>query len=151
MPEHGERSTEDEIRERVAASSFHASIGITVEQVREGSVDLRLDAGPGHTNLQGTVHGGVLATLLDTAAGLAVRSAIPPGSRHVSVNLDVQYLAPAGTGTLLATGRVVRMGRRIAFAEADVTDAGGEVVARAQVTIAVSPPKVEGHAPGEGQ
>ena len=143
MPEHGERSTEDEIRERVAASSFHASIGITVEQVREGSVDLRLDAGPDHVNLQNTVHGGVLATLLDTAAGLAVRSAIPPGSRHVSVNLDVQYLAPASTGVLLATGVVVRMGRRLAFAEADVTDAGGELVARAQVTIAVSPPKFE--------
>ena len=143
MPEHGERSTEDGIRERVAASSFHASIGITVEQVREGSVDLRLDAGPDHANLQGTVHGGVLATLLDTAAGLAVRSAIPPGSRHVSVNLDVQYLEPANTGTLLATGRVVRMGRRIAFAEADVTDAGGAMLARAQVTIAVSQPPVD--------
>ncbi len=72
-----------------------------------------------------------------------MRSAIPPGSRHVSVNLDVQYLAPATMGTLLATGRVLRMGRRIAFAEADVTDAGGVVVARAQVTIAVSPP-IEG-------
>lgn len=136
----GERSTENEIRERVAESSFHASIGITVEQVRPGSVDLRLEAGSDHANLLGTVHGGVLATLLDTAAGLAVRSAIPPGSRHVSVNLDVQFLAPADMGTLLATGHVVRMGRRIAFAEADVSGADGEVLARGQVTIAVSPP-----------
>lgn len=148
MAEPGERSTEDEIRDRVASSSFHASIGITVERVRPGSVDLRLEAGPGHVNLQGTVHGGVLATLADTAAGLAVRSAIPTGSRHVSVNLDVQYLAPARVGTLLATGRVVRMGRRIAFADADVTDADGAVVARAQVTIAVSPPSVEDAADG---
>lgn len=138
MPEHAARRIEDEIRERVAASTFHASIGITVEHVYEGSVELRLEAGPDHANLQGTVHGGVLAALADTAAGLAVRSAIPPGSRHVSVNLDVQYLAPAGMGTLLATGRVVRLGRRIAFAEADVTDAAGQIVSRAQVTIAVS-------------
>lgn len=139
MPEHaGRAGIEDEIRERVAASSFHASIGIVVEHVRDGSVDLRLEAGPDHANLQGTVHGGVLATLADTAAGLAVRSAIPPGSRHVSVNLDVQYLAPANMGPLLATGRVVRLGRRIAFAEADVSDAGGELLARAQVTVAVS-------------
>lgn len=139
MPEHaGRAGIEDEIRERVAASSFHASIGIVVEYVRDGSVDLRLEAGPDHANLQGTVHGGVLATLADTAAGLAVRSAIPPGSRHVSVNLDVQYLAPANMGPLLATGRVVRLGRRIAFAEADVSDAGGELLARAQVTVAVS-------------
>lgn len=143
MPAHDQPSVENEIRQRMASSPFHVSMGITVEEVRDGSVDLRLDARPDHANLLGTVHGGVLATLLDTAAGLAVRSAIPPGSRHVSVNLDVQYLAPASTGVLLATGLVVRMGRRIAFAEADVTDAGGEVVARAQVTIAVSPPKVE--------
>ena len=140
MSEHDASAIERELRERVAASSFHASIGITVEHVRDGSVDLRLEAGPDHANLQGTVHGGVLATLADTAAGLAVRSAIPPGSRHVSVNLDVQYLAPAGMGTLLATGRVVRLGRRIAFAEARVTDATGDIVARAQVTIAVSQP-----------
>ena len=143
MPAHDQPSVENEIRQRMASSPFHVSMGITVEEVRDGAVDLRLDARPDHANLLGTVHGGVLATLLDTAAGLAVRSAIPPGSRHVSVNLDVQYLAPASTGVLLATGLVVRMGRRIAFAEADVTDAGGAVVARAQVTIAVSPPKVE--------
>ena len=139
MPERAAHAgIEDEIRERVAASSFHAAIGIIVEHVRDGSVDLRLEAGPDHANLQGTVHGGVLATLADTAAGLAVRSAIPPGSRHVSVNLDVQYVAPAGMGTLLATGRVVRLGRRIAFAEGEVSDAAGGLLARAQVTVAVS-------------
>jgi uncharacterized protein (TIGR00369 family) len=82
----------------------------------------------------------VLATLADTAAGLAVRTSIPRGSRHVSANLDVQYLAPAATGTLLATGRVLRLGRRLAFAEAAVTDADGLGLAKAQVTIAVSPP-----------
>jgi uncharacterized protein (TIGR00369 family) len=139
MPERAAQAgIEEEFRERIAESSFHAAIGIIVEHVRDGSVDLRLEAGPDHANLQGTVHGGVLATLADTAAGLAVRSAMPPGSRHVSVNLDVQYLAPANMGPLLATGRVVRLGRRIAFAEADVTDAGGELLARAQVTVAVT-------------
>ncbi|MDH4112580.1 MAG: PaaI family thioesterase [Actinomycetota bacterium] len=131
----------DEIRERVAASPFHASMGISVEAVEKGEVELRLETRPDHANLQGTVHGGVLATLLDTAAGLAVRSAIAPGSRHVSVNLDVQYLAPAeGTVVLFATGRIVRMGRRLAFAEAEARDADGVVLAKAQVTVAVSTP-----------
>jgi uncharacterized protein (TIGR00369 family) len=139
---------EDEIRQRVASSPFHTSMGITVRDVRKGSVELLLDARPDHANLQGTVHGGVLATLADTAAGLAVRSAIPPGSRHVSVNLDVQYLEPAGTGTLRAVGRVVRMGRRIAFAEAEITDTGGATVARAQATIAVAPPRATDGASG---
>ena len=142
MPDH-ERSIEDDIRERLAVSRFHTSMGMSVSSVREGAVDLRLDARPDHANLHGTVHGGVLATLADTAAGLAVRSAIEPGSAHVSVNLDVQYLAPAKPGTLLATGRVVRLGRRIVFAQAEVTDADGTTLARAQVTVAVSPPPEE--------
>jgi uncharacterized protein (TIGR00369 family) len=143
MPEDRERPAEDDIVERVESSPFHAAMGISVASVRDGAVDLRLDAGPDHANLHGTVHGGVLATLADTAAGLAVRSAIAPGSGHVSVNLDVQYLAPARPGTLLATGRVLRLGRRIAFAEAEVTDADGTMLARAQVTVAVSPPPEE--------
>ena len=130
MPEHRGRSIEDDIRERVAASPFHASMGISVSSAREGAVDLVLEARPDHANLHGTVHGGVLATLADTAAGVAV-----------SVNLDIQYLAPATTGTLLASGRVVKLGRRLAFAEAEVTAADGTTVARAQVTVALSPPE----------
>ena len=142
MSERG--AIEADIRDRVAASPFHSSMGIEVQAVREGAVDLRLEASAAHTNLQDTVHGGVLATLADTAAGLAVRSAIPLGSRHVTVNLDVQYLAPAPTGTTYAAGCVVRLGRRLGFADADVTDAAGTLVARAQVTIAVSPPAEPG-------
>ena len=103
---------------------------------------LRFDATPAHANLHGTVHGGVIATLLDTAAGLAVRSAMAdPGGAHASVHLDVQYLAPAGTGTLRARGHVVKLGGRLAFTEATVADAAGEVLARAQVTVALSRPK----------
>jgi uncharacterized protein (TIGR00369 family) len=140
MPARAPQPTLDEIADQVTASPFHAALGISVDAVRVGEIDLRLEARPEHTNLLGTVHGGVLATLADTAAGLAVRTSIPRGSRHVSANLDVQYLAPAATGTLLATGRVLRLGRRLAFAEAAVTDADGLDLARAQVTIAVSPP-----------
>jgi uncharacterized protein (TIGR00369 family) len=143
MPDPTQQPTQDEIADQVAASPFHAALGISVDAVRVGEIDLRLEARPEHTNLLGTVHGGVLATLADTAAGLAVRTSIPRGSRHVSANLDVQYLAPAAVDTLLATGRVVRLGRRLAFAEASVTDDEGLELARAQVTIAVSPPPAD--------
>jgi uncharacterized protein (TIGR00369 family) len=140
MAEEGGRSIEEEIVERVASSPFHASMGIAVDAVRAGEVDLRLRARPEHANLHGTVHGGVLATLAETAAGLAVRAATgQPAGRHASVHLDVQYLAPATAGTLRATGRVVKLGRRLAFAEAEVRDDRGAAVARAQVTVALSP------------
>ena len=142
MADHDDASIERDIRERVETSPFHSSLGISVESVAEGSVALRFGATPAHANLHGTVHGGVIATLLDTAAGLAVRSAMAdPGGAHASVHLDVQYLAPARTGMLRATGRVVKLGGRLAFTEATVADEGGEVLARAQVTVALSRPK----------
>ena len=131
---------ERDMRERLEASPFHAGLGITLARGRAGEVDLRLEARDDHVNLLGSVHGGVLATLADTAAGGAGRWARPQGSPPRIVHLSVQYLAPASPGTLLATGRVVRLGRRLAFAEADVDDADGVALARAQVTVAVSPP-----------
>lgn len=141
MPDRDDRERiEREMRERVEASPFHAGMGISVVAVREGTVDLRLEARDDQVNLLGSVHGGVLATLADTAAGLAVRSTVPRGSRHASVHLDVQYLSPASPGTLLASGRVVRLGRRLAFARAEVTDDAGQVLATAQVTVAISSP-----------
>ena len=138
MPEAWDR--DQEIRDRMASSPFHAGMGIRVLDVREGEVDHAMDASGEHANRGGTLHGGVIATLADTAAGLAVRSAIEPGSGHVTVNLDVQYLRAGVLGTVEAHGRVVRAGRSIVFAEAEVMGADGAVLARAQVTVAISPP-----------
>jgi uncharacterized protein (TIGR00369 family) len=136
----GNRDLAHEIRDRMASSPFHSGMGIRVLDVREGGVDIEMDASGKHANLGGTLHGGVIATLADTAAGLAVRSAIEPGSGHVTVNLDVQYLRAGALGTVEAHGRVVRAGRSIVFAEAEVTGEDGAVLARAQVTVAISPP-----------
>jgi uncharacterized protein (TIGR00369 family) len=142
---HDDAAIERDIRARIDASAFHSSLGISVESATEGAVTLRFEATPAHANLHGTMHGGVIATLADTAAGLAVRSAMAdPGGAHASVHLDVQYLAPAGTGTLRATGNVVKLGGRLAFTEATVTDEAGEVLARAQVTVALSRPTTPG-------
>jgi uncharacterized protein (TIGR00369 family) len=127
-----------EIRERMATSAFHTWMGMRVEEVGEGEAVLALESSQHHLNLQGLIHGGVIATLADTAAGLALRSTIEPGTRHVTINLDVQYLRPAREGTLTARGRVVRAGRSIGFADAEVTDGGGTVIARAQATVALS-------------
>jgi uncharacterized protein (TIGR00369 family) len=133
-------SVETDIRDRMGASPFHREMGLEVEDVRRGEVDLAIVAGVEHANLAGRVHGGVLATIADTAAGLAVRTVIPPGSGHVTVTLDVQFLRSAAPGRLVGHGRVTKAGRRIAFADAEVEDANGDVIARAQLTVAVTPP-----------
>lgn len=141
MTAHDRDAIQHDIAERLAASRFHASLGIRLHALRDDGVVLRMQAGPEHANLHGTVHGGVLATLADTAAGVAIRAVLPdPGAPHATVTLDVQYLAPAGPGTLSGVGRVEKLGRRIAFADATVLDADGVVVARAQATVAIAPP-----------
>jgi uncharacterized protein (TIGR00369 family) len=134
-------SIEADIRARMDASPFHRGMGLEVEAVRRGEVDLAFSAGAEHANLAGRVHGGVMATLADTAAGLAVRTVIPSGSGHVTVTLDVQFLRSAEPGRLVGHGGVTKAGRRIAFADAEIVNANGDVLARAQLTVAITPPE----------
>ena len=77
----------------------------------------------------GVVHGGLVCTLLDTVAGCAVHTTLPPGVAYTSIELKVNYLRAvhAHSGPLTAIGRVVKPGRRVAFAEGEVLDAPGRV------------------------
>ncbi len=109
-----------------------------VEAATGGTVRLAWEAGPDDLNLQGLVHGGLLATLADMAMGLAVRSALEPGRRHVTIELSVRYLLPTAPGPVSAEGRVARVGTQIAFADADVWDAKGRAVVHAGGTYSVT-------------
>jgi uncharacterized protein (TIGR00369 family) len=126
-----------QLRDRLAASPFHASLGLRVEEAVPGVVRLGFDATSEHRNLQGLVHGGVLATLADIAMGLAVRTAIPPGRRHVTIEMTLHFLRPVAPGAIVATGTAVRVGTRIAFAEAGLTDADERLLARASGTYSI--------------
>ena len=87
-----------------------------------------------HYNPLGTVHGGVLATLLDTATGCAVHSTLPRGFGYTSIDLSTKFLKPVtvASGMLRCVGTVISKGRRTALAEARLTDAAGRLVATAQ-------------------
>jgi len=126
-----------EVRERVDASLFHRTVGMTLEHVADGEIDLALEVRPEHLNLMGTVHGGVIATLADSATGLAYRTVLEPGTTFTTSQLQVAYLAPGRRGRLVARGRVVKRGRHTGYAEADVVDAEGRLLARATALLAV--------------
>ena len=128
----------EDLRRRIAASPFHAGFGISVEHARAGDVRLGWEARPDHRNLQGLVHGGILATLVDIAMGLAVRSVVGPTRRHVTIDLSVHYLRPARPGRLEAVGSVVRIGTQVGFAEGSVMDATGRLLVRASGTYSVT-------------
>jgi uncharacterized protein (TIGR00369 family) len=129
----------EEVRERFLRSPFHNWIGMSLEHVETGAVDVAMDAAPHHLNLVGVVHGGLIATLADTATGLAYRTVLEPGTDHVTTQLGVTFLAPGRDGRLVARGRVIKAGRRFGYAEADVVDARGRLLARATATFAVTP------------
>ena len=129
------------LQERLQGSEFHRWAGIELTDAAPGQVEVSFEAGPHHLNLQGLVHGGVIAALADTAMGLAVRTKLGPGRRHVTVNLTVEFLAPGRAGRIVARGRTVKIGRQLGFAEADVVDARGRSLARARSTLSVTSEK----------
>lgn len=133
----------EEVRERVARSAFHTWVGMRLERVAPGEVDVSLDAEDHHLNLVGTLHGGMVATLADTATGLAYRTVLEPGTTHLTSQLSVTFLAPGRRGRVVAKGRVVRAGRRFGYAEADVVDADGRLLARATATFTVMPERAD--------
>jgi uncharacterized protein (TIGR00369 family) len=92
----------------------------------------------------GLVHGGLVCTLLDTVTGCAVHSTLPAGVAFTSIEIKVNYLRPvrvvAGRPSgLTAHGWVTKPGRRVAFAEGDVRDSDGKVVATASSACLVFP------------
>jgi uncharacterized protein (TIGR00369 family) len=123
----------------MASAPFYGWAGISLASAREGQVEIQMEVLPHHLNLQGFAHGGMIATLADTACGLAVRSQVEPGRRHVTAQLNVMYLAPARPGRIVARGRVVRIGMTIAYAEAEVVDGRGRALARATSVLSVMP------------
>jgi uncharacterized protein (TIGR00369 family) len=127
----------EDMQERLRSTPFYGLLGIELVSAAAGRARVRMALGDDLLNLQGIAHGGVLATLADSACGLAVRSALDPGRRHVTIQLSIQYLLPATAGTIMADGRAVRVGAQIAYAEADVTDERGRLLARATSTIGV--------------
>jgi uncharacterized protein (TIGR00369 family) len=129
-----------DLRDRMAQSEFYRWADIDVVHAEAGRVDVAFEAGPHHVNIQGLVHGGMLVTLADTAMGLAVRTVLEPGRRHVTVQLGVEFLSAGRPGRIVATGRSLKIGRQLGFAESDVHDDTGTLLARAHATISVTKP-----------
>lgn len=128
-----------DLADRMEASPFYRWAGMTLLRADVGAVDVAMELEPHHLNIQGLAHGGMIAALADTAAGLAARSKLEPGRRHVTVQLDVHYLRPAPQGRIVARGRAVRVGSQIAVCEVDVVDERDRLLARATSTLVVTP------------
>lgn len=108
------------VRESFARQSFMATIGAALIHVAPGEVDLELPFRADLLQQGGTVHGGVIAAMGDTACGYAALTLMPAGSEVLSVEFKVNLLAPAVGGRFVARGRVVRSGRTLTVCSAGV-------------------------------
>ncbi len=111
-------------------------LGAEVVAAEDGSARLRFEAREEHLNPAGTLHGGVLATLVDTAMGQAVRSRTGEGDVPATSQLTVTYLRPAKPGTLLVTAEVAKRGEHLTVCEAEV-EQDGRALVHAVATFAV--------------
>jgi len=114
---------------RAAHQGFHHEVGFRVDAAQSGpgfcTVTGRVERR--HLNINGVVHGGVYATILDTAMGASVVTTLGPGETTATTSLYVEFLRAAREGaTLVARGQVLRRGRHIAFVEGELKDADGD-------------------------
>src|SRR5687768_10962817 len=109
------------------------TLGMTDLRAERGRVVVEMPAAGFHYNPLGGVHGGVISTMLDTAAGCAVHSTMAVGEFYTSLDLTVKFLRPVtvDSGLLTCEGVVIQRGRRTALAQAQLTDERGRLVAHA--------------------
>jgi uncharacterized protein (TIGR00369 family) len=126
---------------RLPGPPIAATLDFTLDEAEHGRVVFSLVPGEEHYNPIGSVHGGVFATLLDSAAGCAVQSTLPQGMGYTSLDLTVKFLRPvtADTGRIRAVGTVVSSGRRTALAEARLLDEKDRLLAHATSTCMLFP------------
>ncbi|MFC8236668.1 PaaI family thioesterase [Streptomyces sp. NPDC057284] len=126
---------------RLPSAPIAATLDFTLDEAEHGRVVFSLVPGEDHYNPIGSVHGGVYATLLDSAAGCAVQSTLPSGMGYTSLDLTVKFLRPVSvdTGRIRAVGTVTSSGRRTALAEARLLDEKDRLLAHATSTCMLFP------------
>ncbi len=115
------------------------TLGLADLRPEPGRVVVEMEVATFHYNPLGTVHGGVISTLLDTAAACAVHTTLAVGEFYTSVDLTVKFLRPVtvDSGLLTCEGTVIQRGRRTALAQAQLTDGAGRLVAHATSTCLI--------------
>jgi uncharacterized protein (TIGR00369 family) len=115
---------------------FAGFLGLTDVTAADGQARAEFDAQEHHLNPAGTVHGGVLATLVDTTMGAAVRSSTGEDETPATSQLSLVYLRPGRTGRLAVQARVRQQGQHLLVCEADV-EQDGKALVQAVATFAV--------------
>jgi len=134
---------EKELAHRLRNSNVLKFFGFRLITAEPGRVVLQFRVHSRHLQVHNVVHGGVTATLADTAGGMATYLAVPPGTRVATLEMKINFLEAIEQGTVTADARVIRRGRHFCVVDCDVRDSQGRLAGKALMTFAI------GAAPGE--
>ena len=127
------------LRDAFALVPYARLLGIEVVRLERGAAVFALETRTVLTRMEGIVHGGAIASLMDTASAFAVLSLLGPGEQTVTVDLTLHFLRPVSGGRVEARARVLRAGRRVVTVSIEASDEAGKLVATALTTYLRSP------------
>jgi len=115
-------------------SPFYQLLGMKIEEVRESYARLSIEIDEKHIQLLGTVHGGVMASLADSAAAWAIYGSSDFKGVPVTVEMKINFLKPVKSGRLVAEGRNIHRGSKIFVSDVEVKNCEGDLVAKGLLT-----------------
>lgn len=121
------------LHEIFAQIPFVHLIGMELEEVERGTATIRMEVSDQLMRNGGIVHGGAIASLIDSAAAFAIMTLLEPGKSTTTIDLTIHYLRPLLKGQARAHARVVRRGRRVTVVSVEVTNES-EVIAATSLT-----------------
>jgi uncharacterized protein (TIGR00369 family) len=138
---HGLALLEAMMRGEIPEPPIARTIGFDDFQAHAGRVVVTLRPAEHHLNPMGSVHGGVICTLLDTVCGCAVHTTLDAGTGYTSLDLNTRFLRPvtAATGVIRCEGEVIARGSRTATAQARLVDGNNRLLAHATSTCLLFP------------
>ncbi|HKS42675.1 MAG TPA: PaaI family thioesterase [Blastocatellia bacterium] len=122
------------IREKFQTNHFPRLLGIEIDSIEPSRARLSVEVRQELLQLQGVMHGGAIASLIDTAVAFAIISVSEPQDRFTTVEMKVNYLSAIREGRAVADARLIRDGRRIIVADCDVFDSQGRLAAKGLLT-----------------
>jgi acyl-CoA thioesterase len=126
--------TLDELRQIMPHMPFNALLGLEVKEIHDDGITVECPIRPDLWNGMGVVHGGVSATLADAAVGIALMQKNGGEQPATTVELKVNYLRPAGKGSLIARSHLLKAGLTLAVGRVDIHDSAGNLIATALIT-----------------
>jgi uncharacterized protein (TIGR00369 family) len=112
--------------------------GFELASIERGTAILTMQVRKRHKQVHGVVHGGILASLADTAGALAAYPLLPRKTRLATVEMKINYLEPVDRGKIVAEAKLLRLGRSLAVVQCEVQGADGTLAAIALITYAIS-------------